>query len=109
VAELNRQRADQVRASGCRVIGDPAALAAPAEVADLGPLPEDVSLTLAAVSVAGVVDAVRRRETRGRSVRTRRVPSAPTGGLDRAASRELARELARRVRRRLRGRLGAAR
>ena len=62
VAELNRERAEQVRASGCRLVGDPATLAAPPQGGSAEPLPERVSLSLAAAAVAGVVDAVLRRE-----------------------------------------------
>jgi hypothetical protein len=62
VSELNRERAEQVRASGCRVVGDPATLEEPARAGADEPLPEEVSLALAAAAVAGVVDAVRRRE-----------------------------------------------
>jgi hypothetical protein len=59
---LNRERAEQVRDSGCRIIGDPAMLERPPQPGDSEPLPEQVSLALAAAAVAGVVDAVLRRE-----------------------------------------------
>jgi hypothetical protein len=65
VAELNHERAAQVRASGCRVVGDPATLEAPPRGGADEPLPEEVSLSLAAAAVAGVVEAVRRREEQG--------------------------------------------
>lgn len=102
-AELNRERADLVRASGCRVVGDPASLAVPLRASESDPMPESVPLSLAAASVAGVVDAVRRREERA-APPERPAPEAPEPALDRVGSRELARELRRRVVSRLRPR-----
>jgi hypothetical protein len=99
VAELNLERAEQVRASGCRVVGDPGALASRPEAGDAEPLPDQVSLSLAAACVAGVVDAVGRREMKA-ARRARPSPDRPQG-LAGTGSRELARELGRRVRSRL--------
>jgi hypothetical protein len=102
VAALNRERADQVRGSGCRVVGDPAMLAAPPSSAAPEPLPEQVSLRLAAASVAGVVDAVRRRERhRKDGASDRQAPEVDARTLDAAPSRALMRELGGRVRHRL--------
>ncbi len=67
VAELNRERAEAVRASGCRVIGDPDSLVAPLEAGEQETPPDQVSLALAAASVAGVVDAAVRLEERLRA------------------------------------------
>lgn len=99
VAELNRERAEQVRASRCRVVGDPDQLTIPPSAGDAEPPPAQVSMSLAAACIAGVVDAVGRREAKAR----RRRPASPTPlrPLDAAGSRELARELGRRVRARL--------
>jgi hypothetical protein len=100
VAELNRERADAVRASGCRVIGDPDTLVVPPEPGEPEPPPEHVSLALAAASVAGVVDAAGRREERVERERPDPPPPEPT--LDSIGSRELVRELRGRMRARLR-------
>jgi hypothetical protein len=99
VAELNSERAEAVRASGCRVIGDPADLVAALAAGEAQPPPDHVSLTLAAASVAGVVDAARRREERAE--RERRVEPRPEPGLEGIGSRRLLRELRQRVRTRL--------
>ena len=69
VAELNRERADAMRASGCRVIGDPTTLVAPPETGEPEPPPDQISLALAAASVAGVVDAAAAAERRARAAR----------------------------------------
>jgi hypothetical protein len=74
VAELSHERADQVRASGCHVVGDPDWLDAPPRAADAEDLPEQVSLTLAAAAVAGVVDAVLRRDSPDRESPHRESP-----------------------------------
>jgi hypothetical protein len=103
VAELNRERAELVRSSGCRVVGDPDHLAVPPQAGDSGPAPAQVSLSLAAACVAGVVDAVGRREAKARKGRPA-APPTPGRSLDATGSRELARELGRRVRARLRRR-----
>jgi hypothetical protein len=118
VAALNRERAERVVASGCRVVGDPSTLAAPPRPGDSEPLPEHLSLVLAAAGVAGVVDAVRRHEeqaARGSAGAPRASGAVPAaagaagpggsdvpGGLGRARTADLAGELARRVRGRLR-------
>ncbi len=104
VAELDRERAELVRASGCRIVGDPDHLVVPPQAGDAAPPPDQVSVSLAAVCVAGVVDAVGRREEKARRARRRRPPSPAPPGLDGTGSRELARELGRRVRSRLRRR-----
>lgn len=100
VSELNSERAELVRTSGCRVVGDPDQLAIPPRAGDSEPAPAQVSLTLAAACVAGVVDAVGRREAKARRRRAASpTPTAtPPRALDAAGSRELARALARRVR-----------
>jgi len=102
VAELNRERAELVRASGCRVVGDPDRLTVPTGAGDSEPAPAQVSLSLAAACIAGVVDAVGRREAKARRRRT--ASPTPPRSLDTAGSRELVRELGRRVRARLRRR-----
>jgi hypothetical protein len=110
VAELNRERAELVRASGCRIVGDPDHLAVPPRAGDPAPPPDQVSLSLAAACVAGVVDAVGRREEKQRKAAQRRPPGPANPartqprGLAGTGSRELARELGRRVRSRLRRR-----
>ncbi len=100
VAELNRERAEAVRASGCRVIGDPDSLVAPLEAGEQETPPDQVSLALAAASVAGVVDAAVRLEERLENARPTPPPPEPT--LDSVGARELVRELRVRVRSRLR-------
>ena len=101
VAELNRERAALVRRSGCRVVGDTDHLATPPSAVDSEPAPTQVSLSLAAACVAGVVDAVGRREAKARRRRPPPAPPPPRA-VDATGSRELARELGRRVRARLR-------
>jgi hypothetical protein len=101
VEELNRERGELVRASGCRIVGDPDQLVVPPRAGDPAPAPDRVSVSLAAACVAGVVDAVGRREAKARKERPA-VPPAPARTVDATGSRELARELGRRVRARLR-------
>jgi hypothetical protein len=103
VAELNRERADAVRASGCQVIGDPDSLLVPPQPGEQEVPPDHVSVALAAASVAGVVDAVVRREERSEHKRaTPPPPPEPEPTLDSIGSRELVRELRGRARARLR-------
>jgi len=100
VAELNSERAEAVRASGCQVIGDPTHLVASPGAGEAEPPPDQVSLALAAASVAGVVDAVRRREERAER-ESRDEPPLQEPGLQAVGSRQLLRELGQRARTRL--------
>jgi hypothetical protein len=102
VTELNRERADAVRASGCRVVGDPDSLLAPPQPGEHEVLPDQVSVALAAASVAGVVDAAIRREERFERERPTPRPPEPRPTLESIGSRELVRELRGRARARLR-------
>jgi hypothetical protein len=115
VAALNVARAEHVRASGCRVIGDPAVLANPPQASEQVPPVEHISVAVAAAAVAGAVDAAGRRDapspTRRRPTATavpraaRNPTSEPTTSarrVDRVPAGELVRELGRRARRRVR-------
>jgi hypothetical protein len=112
IAALSAVRADQVRTSGCHVIGDPEHLAVPPPESEQGPEAESISMTVAAAAVAGAVDAARRRDERApgqaQPVSTRvRKPADRQGDeaarrVDKAPAAELVRELGRRARRRVR-------
>jgi hypothetical protein len=114
VAELSEARVESVRASGCRVVGDPAILAyRPDEERPAGSVAaDDVPLTVAAAGVAGVVAAVLRAEQRRGGARRAAKPAAgaarsPGPVVDRLAGiggRDLVRELVRRQKSRLRRR-----
>ncbi len=97
VDRLNRGRAERVRTSGCRVVGDPEALTAPARVAAPVPLPEHVSIAVAAAGVAGVVEAVRRGEVPQSEMANATEHHAPRARLAGISSRALVREVGRRT------------
>jgi hypothetical protein len=98
VDKLNRGRAERVRTSGCRVVGEPEALTARARVADPVPLPEQVSIAVAAAGVAGVVEAVRRGDVPPSEPANGSQPPPPRARLAGTSSRELVREVGRRMR-----------
>lgn len=106
IAVLSRARADEVRASGCRVVGDPERLAEPPKGSEQEAPADSVSMSIAAAAVAGAVDAARRREehTPARPAPAPRTRREPGRRLDRTPAGELVRELGRRARRRVRRR-----
>ena len=70
VAELSRERAELVRSSGVRVLGDPDRLLVEASLSATGDLPEapgTVSVEAAAAAVSGVLTVALRRERERRA------------------------------------------
>ena len=105
-----------MRASGCRVIGDPDRLVTPPQVSEQSPPAEHIPLAVAAAAVAGAVDAAGRSDARvpgrrgptptavPRTAQKRKAgPTAGSAGqVDRVPVGRLIRELGRRVRHRVR-------